>query len=62
MLTSAGEEPACSQQNGMSICEREAQHIPVLWEGERPHWGAGRINTPKGKEVSEHGLNSQGFF
>jgi len=34
----------------------------MLQEGDRPHWGAGGIKTPKEKEVSEHQLNSQVFF
>lgn len=50
------------RQNGMGVCQRETRHIPVLWEGERPCWGAGGIHTPKGKEVSEHVFNFQGVF
>lgn len=54
--------PAGCWQDGMGVCQREAQHIPVLWEGERPCWGAGGIHTPKGKEVSEYVFNFHGFF
>lgn len=36
--------------------------VLVLWEGQRPCWGAGGIHTLKGKEVSEYVLNFHGFF
>lgn len=41
---------------------KQAWCIPVLQEGEGPCWNAGGVNTPKAKEISEHGLSSKGFL